>query len=58
MSQLWNLEIARSARKELARLPTELQSRIAKAILALEKDPFPHGCKKLKKSGWLAYPCR
>jgi mRNA interferase RelE/StbE len=56
MSQLWNIEIARPARKELSRLPSEVQSRIAKAILALENDPFPHGCKKLRnRDGWRTF---
>lgn len=44
----WQTEIARDARKELERLPTQIQIRISKAILALEENPFPHGCKKLK----------
>ena len=49
----WQIEISRDARKELARLPTQFQTRIAKAILALEENPFPHGCKKLKnRDGW------
>ncbi len=53
MSQQWNIEIARPARKELARLPGEIQTRISKAILALESDPFPLGCKKLRnRDGW------
>ena len=53
MAQLWNIEIARPARKELSRLPPEVQNRIAKAILALEGEPFPHGCKKLRnRDGW------
>ena len=44
----WQIEISRDARKELARIPTHFQIRIGKAILALEENPFPHGCKKLK----------
>ena len=44
----WQVEITRDARKELSRLPTQMQTRIARAILSLESDPFPHGCKKLK----------
>ncbi len=44
----WRIEISRDARKELERLPTQIQIRISKAILALEENPFPHGCKKLK----------
>jgi mRNA interferase RelE/StbE len=44
----WQIEISRDARKELERLPAQIQIRISKAILALEENPFPHGCKKLK----------
>jgi mRNA interferase RelE/StbE len=44
----WQVEIARDARKELASLHSQIQIRISKAILALEKNPFPTGCKKLK----------
>jgi mRNA interferase RelE/StbE len=44
----WQVEIARDARKELAGLHTQVQNRIARAILALETNPFPAGCKKLK----------
>ncbi len=44
----WHIEISRDARKELSRFPAPIQARIAKAILALEENPFPHGCKKLK----------
>ena len=49
----WRIEITRDARKELSRLPTQMQTRIANAILVLEDNPFPHGCKKLKnRDGW------
>jgi mRNA interferase RelE/StbE len=44
----WQIEIARDARKEFERLPAQIQIRISKAILSLEENPFPHGCKKLK----------
>lgn len=44
----WRIDIARDARKELARLHPQMQVRISKAILALESNPFPSGCKKLK----------
>ena len=44
----WQIEIARDARKELAGLHSQIQVRISKAILALENNPFPTGCKKLK----------
>jgi mRNA interferase RelE/StbE len=53
MAQAWQIEIAHPARKELSRLPTHMQSRISRAILTLEADPFPHGCKKLQnRDGW------
>lgn len=49
----WEVQIARDARKELARLPPKMQTRIAQAILALENDPFGRGSKKLKnRDGW------
>ena len=49
----WRVEIVRDARKELARLPAQMQTRIARAILALEADPFPNNTKKLKnRDGW------
>jgi len=44
----WQIDIARDARKELAGLQPQMQVRISKAILALEANPFPSGCKKLK----------
>ncbi len=44
----WQVEITRDARKELFRLPTQMQTRIARAIVSLENEPFPHGSKKLK----------
>ncbi len=44
----WQIEIARDARKEFAGLHSQIQVRISKAILALESNPFPSGCKKLK----------
>lgn len=49
----WRVDIARDAKKELATLPESLQERIAKVLLALEDDPFPHRCKKLRnRDGW------
>lgn len=44
----WKIDIARDARKELAGLHPQMQVRVAKAILALEKNPFPPRSKKLK----------
>ena len=29
-------------------MPAHIQTRVVKAILALENNPFPNGCKKLK----------
>jgi mRNA interferase RelE/StbE len=49
----WRVEVARDSKKELARLPAAMQVRVARALLALEEDPFPHGCKKLRnRDGW------
>lgn len=49
----WRVDLARDARKELARLPRAMQKRIARVLVSLENDPFPAGCKKLKnRDGW------
>jgi mRNA interferase RelE/StbE len=49
----WRVEVGRGAKKELARLPVAMQKRVARALLALEDNPFPSGCKKLKnRDGW------
>ncbi|PZR71919.1 MAG: type II toxin-antitoxin system mRNA interferase toxin, RelE/StbE family [Chthoniobacterales bacterium] len=34
--------------KEFDRLPASVQKRVSRALLSLEADPFPIGCKKLK----------
>ncbi len=44
------IRFIRSARKELESLPDALVVRIFKKIEALEGDPRPVGCKKLKGS--------
>ena len=44
----WQIDIVRDAHKELADLHPQMQVRISKAILALESNQFPSGCKKLK----------
>lgn len=44
----WKIDIVRDARKELAGLHPQMQIRVSKAILALEKNPFPANSKKLK----------
>lgn len=49
----WRVELGRDAKKELARLPVAMQKRVARVLLALEEEPFPTGCKKLKnRDGW------
>lgn len=40
--------IERSAWRQLMKLDDKTQDRISDAIYALEKDPRPLGCKKLK----------
>jgi mRNA-degrading endonuclease RelE of RelBE toxin-antitoxin system len=37
----WQVDLAREAKKELARLPTAVQKRVARVLLALEEEPFP-----------------
>ena len=46
----YTIEYARSARKELERLPSEMQDRITHAIGELQENPRPPGSKKLKGS--------
>jgi mRNA interferase RelE/StbE len=46
----FQVEVRRSAERELARLSTEAQQRIARALLALGEQPLPPGVKKLKGS--------
>ena len=49
----WRVDLARDAKKELARLPSAVQKRVARVLISLENDPFPAGCKKLKnRDGW------
>ncbi len=43
----YRIEIARSAEKQLKRLPTEDRRRLARAMLALAEEPHPPGCRKL-----------
>ncbi|HUT55487.1 MAG TPA: type II toxin-antitoxin system RelE/ParE family toxin [bacterium] len=42
------VSIKRSAEKEMDRLPADIFDRIASAILDLETNPRPPGCKKLR----------
>ncbi len=53
---MFRLELTRRAEKELRRLPTGLQGRIAKAINGLLASPRPPGSKKLR--GVEAYSLR
>ena len=49
----WRIDLARDAKKELARLPTAVQKRVARVLLSFEDEPFPANCKKLKnRDGW------
>jgi mRNA interferase RelE/StbE len=46
----FRVEVRRSAEKELGRLATQAQQRIAVALLGLAEEPLPPGVKKLKGS--------
>jgi mRNA interferase RelE/StbE len=46
----FRVEVQRSAGKELAKVSSVNQPRIARALLALAEDPFPPGYKKLRGS--------
>ena len=43
----YTLEVARSAEREIHRLPGDIKSRVMRAIAGLETQPRPHGCRKL-----------
>ena len=43
----YELEITRTAEKQLRRLGRADQERLAKAVVALAGDPFPRGSRKL-----------
>ena len=43
----YNLEISRSAEKQLASLPVDAQRRLARAMMALADEPHPSGSRKL-----------
>ena len=43
----YEIEISRSAEKQLRKLPRKDQERIVQAILPLAEDPFPRGSRKL-----------
>ncbi len=52
----YNVEIKRSAEREMNRLPAEMHRRISERILALEDNPRPLGSRKLR--GGEAYRLR
>ncbi len=43
----YDLEISRTAEKQLKRLPRADQERVGRAMLNLARDPRPHGSRKL-----------
>lgn len=49
----WRVEVGRDAKKELRGCQHPCRSAWPEAILSLEVDPFPSGCKKLRnRDGW------
>ncbi|MEY2480195.1 MAG: mRNA interferase RelE/StbE [Verrucomicrobiota bacterium] len=44
----WRVVFARTAEKELAKLSSEVQGRIGRAIRSLEGNPTPAAAKRLK----------
>lgn len=47
---MYELRLARSARKELEALPDTTLNRVARQLDLLATDPRPRGCKKLRGS--------
>ena len=47
----YSITFARSARRELQRLPSSVAKRILERIEALTETPRPRGCRKLRGSG-------
>ena len=43
----YEIEITRSADKQLRKLPRPEQQRVMRTVLALAEDPFPRGTRKL-----------
>lgn len=43
----YEIEITRTAEKQLKKLPGEDQRRVVKVVLELADDPFPRGSRKL-----------
>lgn len=53
MPDNYQILLAKSASRELERLPTKIQERIIEALESLESNPRPKGCKKLVGSSSL-----
>lgn len=49
----YGVEIARSAERELFKLPPSVRKRIISKLTMLEQDPRPNGSKKLRGSSEL-----
>jgi len=45
---MYTVEILPHAEKQLKKLTPDVRRKVAAAILTLEEDPRPNGCKKLK----------
>ena len=43
----YEVEISRTAERQLRKLPRGDQERVARTLPALADDPFPRGCRKL-----------
>ena len=43
----YEIEISRTAERQLRRLPREDQVRVARTMLALSDNPYPRGARKL-----------
>ena len=41
------VEVSRTAEKQLRKLPRDVQERVVRRMLLLAEDPFPQGAKKL-----------
>ena len=43
----YEVEVSRTAERQLRKLPRADQERVVRTLLALADDPFPGGCRKL-----------
>ena len=46
----YTVELTRRAERQLLALPQSISQRVVATLLALENEPRPHGCVKLR--GW------